>query len=83
MSPVDVVEWVGALASMLGALLTAKRETRPRLIGFAVYAGANLVLIWWASATGKWGVFTMQLFFCYTTYVGLRAHWPHDPRSQP
>lgn len=67
---VDVLQWLGAISSMIGALLVASPYAHIRRKGFFIWLVSNQLLIMWALITHAWGIALMQVFFLATSYRG-------------
>lgn len=64
------LEWAGALAGLVGALLLAlnNRHSRYGWFGFLL---ANFLMIGFALAGRHWGLLTQQVGFTLTSLIGI------------
>ena len=70
-----VLEWIGALLGVIGALLLAL-NMRFSQWGWVAFLVSNIFLITYTVLTGQWGLLTMQLIFTGTSVLGIyRWFW--------
>ena len=67
---IDVFEWAGSLAGLLGAFLLAT-HSRVSRYGWVAFLFANLAMIAFALGIERYGLLVQQLGFLATSLLGL------------
>lgn len=74
----DVTETLGAVLGAAGALLLAFRGERAGW-GFVLFLASNILWLAFAAHARHWWLFTQQVFFTFTSLVGIWL-WLLKPR---
>lgn len=72
-----LIEWLGAAAGMIGALLIAS-NTIYSPYGWIAFGVSSVSLVVFAVRLKAWGLLSLQLCFCLTNAIGL-WRWLIEP----
>lgn len=77
----DLLQYVGVVFGLAGAVLVSQRSQRARRRGFMLWIGSNILLISWAINAAAWGLLAMYAVYSVTSVIGC---WNNsDPKSPP
>lgn len=76
----SMLEWLGCLTGLSGALLLAL-NSRYSGYGFVAFLVSNVCWIGYGALSGSWGMVVMQLGFTATSVLGLYRWFPGVRRS--
>ena len=68
--PIRLLEWIGAIAGIAGAMLIAS-NTPGSAYGWIAFSASSLALTVFALHLRAWGLLCLQLCFCVTNAVGM------------
>ena len=83
--PTDMIDItvpaIGAALGICGAIFNSSRNTRCKLLGFAVWLGSNGLLVYWAYSVGQFEIMVMYCVYFGTATIGIYNHWKPEKKE--
>lgn len=78
---IDLLQYLGVICGLVGAILVGGASTRSRRRGFALWILSNACLITWSVALGAWGLLAMYVVYSATSLWGWRNNADPTPAT--